>query len=189
MVHPGCSQDLRGEVELLVQKVAMMSRDEFAMLITQLTAEECRELLARTGFGHLGCARNNEPYVVPIYFAYAAEYLYGFSTFGRKIEWMRANRTVCVEVEEIASLDSWASVIITGQYQELHNMAEDNSERQRAYSLLEQRQLWWQIAKAAGELRTTQPLPTIFYRIHIDTITGHRAAPDDPTEFPKGRPR
>jgi nitroimidazol reductase NimA-like FMN-containing flavoprotein (pyridoxamine 5'-phosphate oxidase superfamily) len=169
----------------VAQKVGMMLPDEFAMLITQLTAEECRELLARTGLGHLGCARNNEPYVVPIYFAYESDYLYGFSTFGRKIEWMRANPKVCVEVEEIASHNSWATVIITGQYQELPNTAE----RRHAYTLLEQRTLWWQIAKAAGELRTTQPLPTIFYRIHIDTMTGHRAAHDDATEFAKGRLR
>jgi nitroimidazol reductase NimA-like FMN-containing flavoprotein (pyridoxamine 5'-phosphate oxidase superfamily) len=184
MIHPEYGKTYEG-----MKLVSRMLRDEFAMLITQLTTEECRELLARTGLGHLGCARNNEPYVVPIYFAYETDYLYGFSTFGRKIEWMRASPKVCVEVEEIASHDSWASVIITGQYQELPNTAEHNSERSHAYTLLEQRTLWWQIAKAAGELRTTQPLPTIFYRIHIDAISGHRAAHDDPIEFPKGRLR
>jgi nitroimidazol reductase NimA-like FMN-containing flavoprotein (pyridoxamine 5'-phosphate oxidase superfamily) len=184
MIHPEY-----GKTYERMKLVSRMLRDEFAMLITQLTTEECRELLARTGLGHLGCARNNEPYVVPIYFAYETDYLYGFSTFGRKIEWMRASPKVCVEVEEIASHDSWASVIITGQYQELPNTAEHNSERSHAYTLLEQRTLWWQIAKAAGELRTTQPLPMIFYRIHIDAISGHRAAHDDPIEFPKGRLR
>jgi hypothetical protein len=45
--------------------------------------------------------------------------------------------------------------------------------------LLEKRMLWWQIASAAGQLQgvgeTEQP---VFYAIHIDSITGHRAAPD-----------
>jgi len=45
--------------------------------------------------------------------------------------------------------------------------------------LLEKRMLWWQIASAAGQLQgvgeTEQP---VFYTIHIDSITGHRAAPD-----------
>ena len=157
------------------------------MLITEMTSEECREILARTGFGHLGCSRDDEPYVVPMYFASETDYLYGFSTFGRKIEWMRSNPKVCVEVDEVTGHSSWASVIINGRYQELPNTPEHSSERQHAYSLLEKRTLWWQTAQASKELRTTQPFPPIFYRIHIDAIIGHRAAPDDdPAEYSKG---
>ena len=54
------------------------------MVITEMTSKECQEILARTGFGRLGCTRNNQPYVVPIYFAYEPDHLYGFSTFGQK---------------------------------------------------------------------------------------------------------
>ena len=104
------------------------------MLITEITAEECREILARTGFGHLACSHNNEPYVVPMYFAYETDYLYGFSIFGRKIEWMRANPKVCIEVDEVASHSSWTSVIINGRYQELPNTPQHSSERRHAYS-------------------------------------------------------
>jgi hypothetical protein len=152
------------------------------MLITQMTLEECREILARTGFGHLACSRSDEPYVVPIYFAYEPDCLYGFSTFGRKIEWMRSNPKVCVGVDDVVGHSSWASVIINGRYQELSDTPEHNSERQRAYELLEERALWWQTAQAARELRTTQPFPPIFYCIHINAMTGHRATPDDPVE-------
>jgi nitroimidazol reductase NimA-like FMN-containing flavoprotein (pyridoxamine 5'-phosphate oxidase superfamily) len=138
------------------------------MLIIETTSEECREILARTGFGHLGCKGNNEPYVVPMDFAYEPADLYGFSTFGRKIEWMRANPIVCVEVDEVATHSSWASVSINGRYQELPNTPQHSSERRHAFSLLEKRTLWWQTAQAAKELRTTQPFPPIFYRILID---------------------
>jgi uncharacterized protein len=55
------------------------------ILITEMVSKECREILTRTGFGRLGCTHNNQPYVVPIYFAYEADHLYGFSTFGRRI--------------------------------------------------------------------------------------------------------
>jgi nitroimidazol reductase NimA-like FMN-containing flavoprotein (pyridoxamine 5'-phosphate oxidase superfamily) len=152
------------------------------MLITEMTSKECREILARTGFGRLGCARNDQPYVVPIYFGYESDRLYGFSTFGQKIDWMRANPKVCVEVDEVASQFSWASVIINGRYQELPDTVEHNSERQHAYTLLEKRTLWWQTAQAARLLQARhEPFPPIFYCIHIDAMTGHRAAPD-PTE-------
>jgi nitroimidazol reductase NimA-like FMN-containing flavoprotein (pyridoxamine 5'-phosphate oxidase superfamily) len=152
------------------------------MVITEMTSKECQEILARTGFGRLGCTRNNQPYVVPIYFAYEPDHLYGFSTFGQKIDWMRANPKVCVEIEEVASQFSWASVIINGRYQELPDTREHNPERQHAYTLLEKRTLWWQTAQAARQLQAShEPFPPIFYCIHIETMTGHRAAPD-PTE-------
>jgi nitroimidazol reductase NimA-like FMN-containing flavoprotein (pyridoxamine 5'-phosphate oxidase superfamily) len=147
-----------------------------------MTSEECREILVHTGFGHLGCTRNDEPYVVPIYFVYEQERLYGFSTFGRKIEWMRANPKVCIEVDEVASHFSWASVIINGRYQELPNTPLHSSARQHAYSLLEKRTLWWQTAQAARELRTAQPFPPIFFCIRVDAMSGHRSVADDPAE-------
>ena len=50
------------------------------MLVKDMSVEECREVLARIGFGRLACARNNQPYVVPIYFAYEPDHLYGFCT-------------------------------------------------------------------------------------------------------------
>ena len=52
-------------------------------------------------FDHPRRSRNNEPYVVPMYFAYETDYLCGLSTFGRKIEWMRANPKVCVKVRAL----------------------------------------------------------------------------------------
>ena len=89
----------------------------------------------------------------------------------KSLRWSRA-----VSIQEDAQL---SRVIINGLYQELPNTPQHSSERRHAYSLLEKRTLWWQTAQAARELRTTQPFPPIFYRIHIDTMTGHRAAPDD----------
>src|ERR1700730_1735248 len=77
-------------------------------------SRECREFLARLGFGRLACVSNNRPYIVPIYFSYDAERLYCFSTLGRKIEWMRKNPLVCVEVDEVLAHDNWMSVVVLG---------------------------------------------------------------------------
>ncbi len=149
------------------------------MLIKEMTVKECRETLARTGFGRLGCARDNQPYVVPIYFIYEPDHLYGFSTLGRKIEWMRSNPKVCVEVDDVTSQHLWLSVVVIGRYEELPDVAERSSERRHAQMLLEKRLLWWQIGYAAKRLRPgkerTQP---ILYCIHIEEVTGHRATPD-----------
>ena len=64
------------------------------MLVREMSQQECKELLARLGFGRLACAQENRPYIVPIYFASEPDRLYGFATMGQKIEWMRSNPIV-----------------------------------------------------------------------------------------------
>ena len=149
------------------------------MIIRDLTAQECRDVLGRITLGRLACARDNQPYIVPIYFAYEPDRLFSFTTMGRKIEWMRKNPKVCVEADEVRSHFEWMSVIATGRYQELPNKPETNADRLRALQALEKRMLWWQTAIAVKELPTRhQTAEPLFYCIHIDSITGLRAFPD-----------
>lgn len=149
------------------------------MLVRDLSKEECRDLLQRLGFGRLGCASKNQPYVVPIYFAYEPDHLFGFSTVGQKIEWMRANPLVCVEADEVVHQDNWSSVLVLGRYEELPDNPKYAALRVHAHSLLEKRSLWWRLAIASSQTRDehVQPLP-VLYCIHIDEMTGHRASPD-----------
>jgi hypothetical protein len=69
--------------------------------------------------GRLGCSLDNQPYLVPVCIAYELDYIYVFSTSGQKIEWMRANPKVCMEINEITNRAGWVSVIVNGRYQEL----------------------------------------------------------------------
>ena len=90
------------------------------MVIREMSEGECRKVLARARLARLACARENQPYVVPVYLAYEVTgCLYGFTTPGQKVEWMRTNPLVCVEVDEIATYDQWVSVIVFGRYEEL----------------------------------------------------------------------
>src|SRR4029078_8159149 len=94
------------------------------MLICEMTEEECRQALERLSFGRLGCARDNQPYVVPIYFAYDGRHVYAFSTPGQKIDWMSSNPLVCLETDERKSQDQWVSVVVSGRYEELPDTPE-----------------------------------------------------------------
>jgi uncharacterized protein len=91
------------------------------MVIHEMSREQCFRVLARARVARLACAHENQPYIVPVYLAYdeASGYFYGFTTPGQKVEWMRANPRVCVEVDEIAAYDQWMSVIAIGRYDEL----------------------------------------------------------------------
>ena len=149
------------------------------MFIHEMTDEQCRHALQQACTGRLGCARDNQPYVVPIHFAFDGICVYGFTTLGQKIEWMRSNPLVCLEVDEEISDRQWTSIIIFGRYEELPHTPEHLAERTRAHAFLQKRALWWEPAYISQAHRD-QPhsLTPIFYRIHIDSMTGHRATAD-----------
>src|SRR4249920_2551904 len=90
-----------------------------SILVRNVERQKCLEFLKQIGFGRLGCAHDNQPYVVPIYFAYESEQLFGFSTEGQTIGWMRENPRVCLLADEIRSEHEWTSVLVMGRYEEL----------------------------------------------------------------------
>jgi nitroimidazol reductase NimA-like FMN-containing flavoprotein (pyridoxamine 5'-phosphate oxidase superfamily) len=149
------------------------------MFIHEMTELECRQALEKADFGRLACARDNQPYVVPIYFAFDDDYIYGFTTLGQKIEWMRLNPHVCLEIDERVSHNKWISVIVFGHYEELPDEPEYKAARLEAHQLLQRRAMWWEPAYV-GAAHRDEPhsFTPIFYRICIKTMTGHRATPD-----------
>jgi nitroimidazol reductase NimA-like FMN-containing flavoprotein (pyridoxamine 5'-phosphate oxidase superfamily) len=149
------------------------------MLILELTNKECVEVLTRLRFGRLGCSRDNQPYIVPINFAYHDRHLYSVAALGQKIEWMRANPLVCVEADEIINHYHWMSVVVRGRYEELLDTPGWRVERELAYALLQRRNMWWEPAcvREAHRVAVEQVMP-MYYRIHIDQVTGRRARPD-----------
>jgi nitroimidazol reductase NimA-like FMN-containing flavoprotein (pyridoxamine 5'-phosphate oxidase superfamily) len=149
------------------------------MRIGEMTAKDCKDILARATIGRLGCSRQDQPYVVPIYFVYEPDHLYGFSTEGQKIEWMRENPRVCIEVDDIANHFQWTSVVLNGRYRELPDQPSLAEERDHARRLLESRSLWWQTAFASRQLKTGDDfIQPLFYCIEIDSMTGYRVVAD-----------
>lgn len=150
------------------------------MLIERMNSEECDELLARAGFGRLACAHNNRPYIVPIYFGHQPGRLYGFAALGQKIEWMRSNPSVCVQVDEITAPDDWTSVVVSGRYEELPDTAEHSQNRAWVLSLLDVKSPSWRVAFAASQVRShPHRHPPIFYCIHIEALSGVRGSPGE----------
>ena len=146
------------------------------MLIEELDRQSCLDLLFRTRLGRLACSQGTQPYIVPFYFACDTSYLYGFSTVGKKIEWMRANPLVCVEVDEVINSQNWMSVVVLGRYEEMPDTPEWSMERDTAHCLLQQEAMWWEPAYAKKAIHgAVYSLEPVFYRIHIDEITGRRA--------------
>ena len=152
------------------------------MLIQEMTREASLDFLARKRLGRLACARGGQPYITPMYFAHANNWLYSFSTVGQKLEWMRLNPLVCVEADEIESPQKWCSVIVLGRYEELSKTPEHEDARRLAYSLLQRRPLWWEPGYVRmilhGKERELEP---VYFRVHVGQISGHRATPKNQT--------
>jgi nitroimidazol reductase NimA-like FMN-containing flavoprotein (pyridoxamine 5'-phosphate oxidase superfamily) len=149
------------------------------MFIHEMSEFECRQALQQATVGRLACARDNQPYVVPIYFAFDGQHVYAFTTVGQKIEWMRSNARVCLEIDERTAHDQWKSIIVFGRYEELPDLPEYEAARVKAHELLQQHLMWWEPAYVGAAHRDTPHSDTpIFYRIKIDRMTGHRATPD-----------
>lgn len=146
------------------------------MLIHELTADECADILSRTHVGRLGCARFNQPYVVPTHFSFDREenYIYAFSMLGQKIEWMRKNPRVCLEVEEITDKNHWTTVIAVGRYKEIRLDPAHDDARRRAEQLFQQRREWW--LPGAARTPAGEREHVVLYRIEVDRVTGRRAA-------------
>jgi uncharacterized protein len=149
------------------------------VFIHEMSEAECRATLEKATVGRLGCARDNRPYVVPTYFSFDGKHLYGFTTFGQKIEWMRSNPHVCLEIDERISHDKWMSVIVFGRFEELPDEHKYEAARTEAHWLMQKRAMWWEPAFVASSHRDIpHSFTPIFYRIHIENMTGHRATPD-----------
>ncbi len=149
------------------------------MHIKKLTYEECHEILNEKRIGRLACARDNQPYVVPFQFVIENDFLYSFSTFGRKIEWMRTNPLVCIEVDDIKNQFEWISFVMSGRFEELSETPEFEEMRQHAFDLLSLYPMWWQPGFVTGTHSPKQAnVAPIYFRIHIETISGHRAVSD-----------
>ena len=145
------------------------------MVIDEMTEKECVALATRSSLARLACALDNQPYIIPIQFAYDAGYVYALATFGQKIEWMRENPTVCLAIDEIVSDSQWSSVVMAGEYEELHE-PRHTAEREHARELLERRSRWWQNAFAERQAREGDHLiDPVFFRVRISSITGLRA--------------
>ncbi len=152
----------------------------------------------RSEVGQAGLRHENQPYVVPVTLAYdeVSRCLYGFTTPGQKIEWMRANPLVCVEVDEVAADDQWVSVIAFGRYEEVPEGPESDGgrlpalelprrfaeapsawsadshqrqcddERERAWQVLQTHPMWWQPASSVWAARAHRDPAEPFHSVY-----------------------
>ena len=87
--------------------------------VHEMSGAEIEEMLGRIGYGHLACARNNQPYVVPIHYVYEKPDIFVYTTEGLKTEIIDENPQICLQLEELVDDTDWRSVVINGEAERL----------------------------------------------------------------------
>ena len=139
--------------------------------VEDMSPAEMHALLQRESFGHLGCARDNRPYVLPMHYAYDGKELYFFTTLGMKTRYIDANPQVCLQVEEIKDATNWRSVMVIGRASEITG----KEESQRAMSLITERNPSLTPAISATQLDSLgRAVDIALYRITPEMIDGRQ---------------
>lgn len=143
-------------------------------MIGQLTNEQIDTLLISSVVGHLGCCTDNTPYVIPITYAYDGINIYSHAREGTKVDIMRKNPQVCLEVDQIDNLSNWRSVMVWGTFEELKAQ-----EAESAMLLLKNRlsplkisvysKPLWEITPKDARIKDNKE---VLYRIRITRKTG-----------------
>lgn len=79
-----------------------------------LSREECAALLSAGRYGRLGLSVNDQPYVIPISYAYFENSIYLHSRAGgKKVQMANRNPHICFEVD-FFDQGGWRSVVVYG---------------------------------------------------------------------------
>lgn len=100
--------------------------------VEELSNAEINQVLDRVGYGHLACSRDDQPYVVPVHYAYAGGKVYIYTTEGKKFEIIKTNPSICLQVEEVMDNQHWQSVIVDGIAEQIT----DKDEREKALKII-----------------------------------------------------
>ena len=139
--------------------------------VEDMAPAEMHALLQRESFGHLGCARDGRPYVVPMNYAYDGKEIYFFTTAGMKTQFIDANPQVCLQVEEVTDSTHWRSVMVIGKAEKITQ----SEEMQQAMKLITDRNPSLTPAISATQVDTWgRAVDIALYRITPELMDGRQ---------------
>jgi nitroimidazol reductase NimA-like FMN-containing flavoprotein (pyridoxamine 5'-phosphate oxidase superfamily) len=145
---------------------------------SDLTIEECEELLARTHVGRIAYVLESGADIEPIGYVFDRTWLFGRTSPGTKLTALGHRPWVAFEVDEVEGRFDWQSVVVHGSFRVL---ASEGSEHDvRLYERAEQ------LVRSVDPLMGTRDDPasfrTVLFGIHIDDMVGRRARSYPPQE-------
>src|SRR5215813_6338930 len=135
------------------------------MNIDKIRDNDARAILRERNLGRLGCIAAGWPYVVPVNYYFDGEDIYVHTLPGKKLDALRANPRVCLQVDEIKNSFHWRSVIAYGTFEEVSDEETRENVLTRLYSRLpHMTPVESQLVKGRSG--------TIVFRIKVEDVTG-----------------
>jgi hypothetical protein len=135
------------------------------MNIVKLRDTDVLAILREGSLGRLGCIAADWPYVVPVSYYFDGKDIYIHSLPGKKLDALRANPRVCLQVDEIKDSYNWRSVIAYGTFEEISNQEARENVLTKLYSRLQH--------MTPVESRLVNGLKeTVVFRITVEEVTG-----------------
>jgi nitroimidazol reductase NimA-like FMN-containing flavoprotein (pyridoxamine 5'-phosphate oxidase superfamily) len=141
------------------------------VVFRELSREDIETILLRNKVGRLAFSVHDRVDVQPIHYVYEGGWLYGRTSEGDKIASLKRNQWIAFEVDEVADIFEWKSVVIHGSLWIIHPRGSPRAE-----------ELW---AKAAELVSTIVPgaltehdpvgFRQILFRIAVSDVRGREA--------------
>ena len=144
-----------------------------------LSKSEIITLLKDNYIGHLSYIAQGRPFTIPITYFYdlGSNAIISYSAEGHKMEAMRKNGAVSLEVEEIVSNSNWQSVLAHGTFDELHGSDAKyylHQFTEGVKNIIKQKeQTLPEFISEFSSKSSSKKIPVV-YRIKILEITGRR---------------
>jgi uncharacterized protein len=134
------------------------------MSIGKLGKTDALAILRKGTLGRLGCIAADWPYVVPVNYYFDGENIYIHTLPGKKLDALRANPRVCLQVDEIKDSYNWRSVIAYGTFEEVSSEETRENVLTKLYSKLPH--------MTPVESRLVKGMTgTIVFRIKVEEVT------------------
>jgi nitroimidazol reductase NimA-like FMN-containing flavoprotein (pyridoxamine 5'-phosphate oxidase superfamily) len=140
---------------------------------------ECDALLSTHRVGRLGFTFHDRIDIEPIHYVYADGHIYGRTQVGTKVNVLAHHPWVAFEVDEVADLFVWRSVVAHGRI-EFPDRDGAPSERAQYARCLE---VFRHLVPAAMTAEDPTPARILFFVLHIHDLTGRAATM--PGELPR----
>lgn len=141
-------------------------------VIRSLGRDECEAILIRNHVGRVAYAAHGRVDIAPLHYVFLGGWLYGRTSHGAKLGVIAHNHWVAFEVDEIAGLLEWRSVIVRGGWYS-YDAAPPSEQAAWDGGIAALREL------LPGTLMPNDPVAfrTVVFRIETGEITGRECRP------------
>jgi len=135
------------------------------MSISKLGDRDSLAILREGTLGRLGCIAADWPYVVPVNYFFDGRDIYIHTLPGKKLDALRANPRVCLQVDDIKDSYNWRSMIAYGTFEEVSNEETRENVLTKLYSRLPH--------MTPVESKMVEGAKgTVVFRIKVEEVTG-----------------